>query len=82
MDRPFAFLRPPARRLPHSGPGCKLGGMPSPPDHQRRSLLLFAVALLAVATPLRALWLEGPWWLSFAVWGAAIAALAAGRQAE
>ena len=42
------------------------------------ALVVGGATLLAFGTPLRALWADSgrPWWTVYAIWGAAIAALA------
>ena len=42
---------------------------------QERALLLFAVAIVLIATPVRAFWLQ-TWWAPFAFWLAMIAVVA------
>lgn len=42
---------------------------------QERALLLFAVAIVLIATPVRALWLQ-TWWSPFAFWLSMIAVVA------
>jgi hypothetical protein len=45
------------------------------PEPRDACLVAFAVALLALATPLRMLWMPdaAEWWLPFGVWGAIVA---------
>jgi hypothetical protein len=40
------------------------------PEARDIGMVVFAVAVLALATPLRVLWLRdaGAWWIPFAVW--------------
>jgi O-antigen ligase len=42
---------------------------------QERALLLFVVAIVLIATPVRAFWLQA-WWSPFAFWLSMIAAVA------
>jgi hypothetical protein len=42
---------------------------------QERALLLFAFAVVLIATPVRAVWLQ-TWWSPFAFWLATIAVVA------
>ncbi len=54
------------------------------PEGRDLGMLALAVALLALASPLRVLWLSDTtqWWLPFAIWGGVIAlgAVAARRE--
>jgi hypothetical protein len=45
------------------------------PERRDAAMVVFAVALLTLATPLRMLWMSdlAEWWLPFAVWGAIVA---------
>ena len=42
---------------------------------QERALLLFVIAIVFIATPVRAVWLQ-TWWSPFAFWAALIAVVA------
>jgi hypothetical protein len=47
------------------------------------ALVVAGTTLLAFATPLRALWADAgrPWWTVYALWAAAIVAIALGARA-
>lgn len=48
---------------------------------QERALLLFALTVALIATPVRALWLQ-TWWSPFAFWLAVIAVMAVFHRSQ